>query len=305
MLNVILREKKALFEFNNKFNVEYDHLKPMQLKCLRGLQEDSVVSVIPTGYGKSLIFELLPWYIKYTKNMECSVIIIVPLNSLVDQECKKLGDSVCHIQSHCRGPIAKKQYCVGHPEDILDNIVSLSNILKDRYVFIVVDEAHCILEWGKDFRPEYKLLGELRPHFHNVKMLAITASASKEAQTAIAVNLGMITYVTISNTPTLNKNIFISVKKRPASTGGNNSVVSAYDYVYKQLLLDLMKLGHNYPLTIVYCQLKWCAYGIELARRILPQSQMNTVMQYHAQQPNEVHYTYNIKVPIHLYVSES
>jgi hypothetical protein len=72
------------------------------------------------------------------------------------------------------------------------------------------------------------------------------------------------------------------------TVGGNNTVEEAYNYVFKPLLLELNKLGQPFPLTIVYCKLQWYSYGVHLSRRLLGQSIDLSVVQYHAQQPDEV-----------------
>ena len=69
----------------------------------------------------------------------------------------------------------------------------------------------------------------------------------------------------------------------------------AYNYVYKQLMLELYRLKGDFPLTIVYCKLQWCAYGVELATRLLGQNFLTgatlpCVVQYHSQQPAEVNF---------------
>jgi hypothetical protein len=80
----------------------------------------------------------------------------------------------------------------------------------------------------------------------------------------------------------------MQIEDLPSSVGGNNTVEEAYNYVFKPLLLELNKLGQSFPLTIVYCKLQWCSYGVHLSRRLLGQSIDLSVVQYHAQQPDEV-----------------
>lgn len=85
-LELILREKKALASYNLSLNTELNYLRPKQLQCLREVVQKDLIAVLPTGYGKSLVYELLPFYCKFVKNISCTVIVIVPLNSILQQE---------------------------------------------------------------------------------------------------------------------------------------------------------------------------------------------------------------------------
>ena len=89
-MDLILKEKHALAQFNITHSTQFSHLKPKQLDSLRAVVTKDVVSVLPTGYGKSMIFELLPYYLKHVHGLSCIVIIIMPLNSIIEQELKKL-----------------------------------------------------------------------------------------------------------------------------------------------------------------------------------------------------------------------
>lgn len=90
-LELILREKKALASYNLSLNTELNYLRPKQLQCLREVVQKDLIAVLPTGYGKSLVYEFLPFYCKFVKNISCTVIVIVPLNSILPQEVEKLG----------------------------------------------------------------------------------------------------------------------------------------------------------------------------------------------------------------------
>ena len=73
----------------------------------------------------------------------------------------------------------------------------------------------------------------------------------------------------MNTTPVLNENVNLFVRPRIASVGGDNSVQEAYNFVFKPLLLQLYSSPAEFPLTIVYCKLQWCGYGVELAQRLL------------------------------------
>jgi hypothetical protein len=125
-------------------------------------------------------------------------------------------------------------------------------------------------------------------------MLAITATASKISQREIASLLGMRDYIQLNTTPVLNDNIKLNVVERIPCTGGSYSVQEAFNFVFKPLLLHLYYEEDDFPLTIVYCKLQWCGYGVELAQRLLGpvftsgHADSPRVVQYHAQQPHDV-----------------
>ena len=137
------------------------------------------------------------------------VVIIAPLNSIINQEIQKLGQDAFHVK---KGELLPQNctFYIGHPEDILQNI---DNINKNAdIVYVVIDEAHCILEWGKEFRPEYQNIAKVRSSFDCIRMLAVTATASKSSMLSIAKSLGMKDYTQISSAPVLNRNISLSVR---------------------------------------------------------------------------------------------
>jgi hypothetical protein len=294
-----LKEKLAVTSHNKRFGTTIGYLKSKQIECLRALRNSDVMAVLPTGYGKSLIFELLPLYMQCVCSLSILVIILMPLNVIIEQEVLKLGTHALHVTVDCAiNADRRHRYFIGHPEDILIRVSDLSKVAKQfEKTFIVVDEAHCVLEWGEDFRPDFKIIADLRVHLPSSTFLACTATASKEAQKDIALRLGMNNPVFIRNIPIINSNVCLLLSKRLPSTGGHNSAKDAYNHVYKPLLLELFALGWNFPLTIVYCKLQWCAYGVELSRRLLgplftlgggEAHEQYCVAQYHAQQPREV-----------------
>lgn len=93
----VLKQKLALLMFNKQFDEEYFFLKPKKIDCLKAIQEKDTVAILPTGYGKSLIFELLPHLSKCVCDIKSIVIIIAPLNAIIEQELSKLGSYVCQV----------------------------------------------------------------------------------------------------------------------------------------------------------------------------------------------------------------
>jgi superfamily II DNA helicase RecQ len=114
------------------------------------------------------------------------------------------------------------KYVFGHPEDILppEALECLSNAMAHfDNMCVVVDGAHCIVEWGANFRPYNRLIANLRttsPHLH---MIAMIATASPTAQKYIIKLLAMRKPAILNCTPVLNKNVKLVVRRRISSTG--------------------------------------------------------------------------------------
>ena len=150
------------------------------------LQKKDVVALLPTGGGKSLCYQL-PAVI-----MEGTCLVISPLISLMEDQVNQLlkrGIKAAYINSSLH---------FKNIDRILDNaiygdikILYLSperlktSLFIDRFKkmnisFVAVDEAHCISEWGNDFRPEYRNISSLRTFNKGLSFIALTATATPE-----------------------------------------------------------------------------------------------------------------------------
>lgn len=101
---------------------DINYLKPKQVLTIKQALKNDCISVLPTGYGKSLIFEILPFVDFSFYDRQCLVLLICPLNVIIEQEIAKLGaksirasDLLYKDESKDLTPIL---YIVGHPEDI-------------------------------------------------------------------------------------------------------------------------------------------------------------------------------------------
>jgi ATP-dependent DNA helicase RecQ len=167
----------------------YDSFRPLQERIVRSLLEghDSCV-VMPTGGGKSLCYQLPAVMLGRT------AIVVSPLIALMQDQAAQLAQmgipaAVLNssLPSEKQAQVIRKaaegEYRLLYlsPERLAraDTIGWLQRV---SIAFFAIDEAHCISEWGHEFRPEYRQLSRLRAHFPDHPIAAFTASATKRVR---------------------------------------------------------------------------------------------------------------------------
>jgi bloom syndrome protein len=166
--------------------------------------------LMPTGGGKSLCYQL-PAIVQSGRTRGVTV-VISPLLSLMQDQVQALqnkGIQACLINSEVtsdhkkfvfqalRGPEVEKYIQILYitPEMInkSGNLIDAFHNLhrRDRLARIVIDEAHCVSQWGHDFRPDYKALGDVRRQFPGLPVIALTATATENVKVDVIHNLGM------------------------------------------------------------------------------------------------------------------
>jgi ATP-dependent DNA helicase RecQ len=174
----------------------YDTFRPLQREAMQAVLDgrDSVV-VLPTGGGKSLCYQA-PAVV-----MDGVAVIVSPLISLMKDQVDGLrenGIPAAAVNSSMsageRGQIATdlrqgriKLLYVAPERLCTERMLDFLHELK--LSFIAVDEAHCISNWGHDFRPEFRLLGQLRESFPDIAVHAYTATATELVRQDIAEQL--------------------------------------------------------------------------------------------------------------------
>ena len=185
--------------------------RPNQLEAINAtLSGKDTFVLMPTGGGKSLCYQL-PSIIKSGKTRGVTV-VISPLLSLMQ-------DQVAHLQKlRIQALLINSEVTPEHRRLVMDSLrdpqvekfiellyitpemISKSQVLiqafhdlhrRKKLARIVIDEAHCVSQWGHDFRPDYKLLGEVREKFPGVPVMALTATATENVKVDVIHNLGI------------------------------------------------------------------------------------------------------------------
>lgn len=193
---------KELLATELKKNFGFDSFKGNQEAIMENLlNEKDTFVLMPTGGGKSLCYQL-PSLI-----MEGTAIVISPLIALM----KNQVDAMRHFSekdgvAHFLNSSLNKQAIDQVKDDVLSGLTKLlyvapESLTKEENVeflrnikisFYAVDEAHCISEWGHDFRPEYRKIRPIINEIGQRPVIALTATATPKVQHDIQKNLGMV-----------------------------------------------------------------------------------------------------------------
>lgn len=175
----------------------YDSFRPLQEEIIsHTVRGGDALVLMPTGGGKSLCYQIPALM------LEGTAVVVSPLISLMKDQVDALrsngiraealnssNDSVTDAEIYqriCRGEVKilylSPERLVGEMEWLQQNV---------RVSLIAIDEAHCISQWGHDFRPEYTQLGYLRNAFPSAPILALTATADKTTKLDILKQLNL------------------------------------------------------------------------------------------------------------------
>jgi ATP-dependent DNA helicase RecQ len=175
----------------------YDDFRPLQGEVIENVlaRRDSLV-IMPTGGGKSLCYQIPALLFKGL------TIVVSPLISLMKDQVEQLNSAGVSAEFINSSLSSKEQsriiQCVKDgqvkmlymaPEGLMTE--RMAQLLKSQKIdCITIDEAHCISEWGHDFRPEYRQLVKVRREFPDAVCIALTATATQRVQKDITETLG-------------------------------------------------------------------------------------------------------------------
>ena len=223
----------------------YDSFRPLQEEIIRTLLagKDSLV-LMPTGGGKSICYQL-PALL-----CEGTAVVVSPLISLMKDQVESLcangvAAGALNSSNDETENAALRRSCMEGKLKLLyispEKLIAEANyLLRDMHISLfAIDEAHCISQWGHDFRPEYAQMGFIREMFPNIPVIALTATADKITREDIVRQLHL-------NQP----KVFISSFDRP-----NLSLTVKRGYQQKEkskAILDFIN-RHRGESGIIYC----------------------------------------------------
>src|SRR2546421_11203242 len=191
----------------------YDEFRPLQREIVQdALAGQDVFVLMPTGGGKSLCFQL-PALMR-----DGLTIVVSPLIALMKDQGDALqtsGIPATYLNSTLNREEAKARWRGLHRGEYRMLYVAPERLMLDTFLEralnwniaqFAIDEAHCISEWGHDFRPEYRELKKLRQHLPDVPLMALTATATERVRADIVKELGLREarcYVASFNRPNL------------------------------------------------------------------------------------------------------
>ena len=178
----------------------YDAFRPNQEEVIGALLSGrDVLALMPTGGGKSICYQV-PALMK-----EGVTVVISPLIALMKDQVEALkenGIAAAYLnstQTRTEQQEIEQQLRKGEirllylaPEKLFSANEGFIGFLQQLNVsFFAIDEAHCVSQWGHDFRPEYLKIKELRKRFKDVPMIALTATADRKTRADIVRNLAL------------------------------------------------------------------------------------------------------------------
>ncbi|MFK5881390.1 MAG: DNA helicase RecQ [Sulfurospirillum sp.] len=199
----------------------FNDFKPLQKESIETIiSNKDLLTILPTGGGKSLCYQLPALFFE-----DKTTIVISPLIALINDQVINLR------QNNIRAEKLTSELSVQESREVYEKIysgeVSLLYVSPERAVsdgfksligqidvgFIVIDEAHCVSEWGHEFRPDYRKLHFLKEEFPHIPIAAFTATATQKVANDIVKSLRLDNPVVLKGS-FFRKNLILNIQKR-------------------------------------------------------------------------------------------
>ena len=200
----------------------YEHFRDGQLATIKALLAGkNTLAILPTGGGKSLLYQL-PAYL-----LPGPVLVVSPLISLMQDQVDRLhrnGEKRVLMLSgggqdrrQQLSQLSQAKFIFASPE-LLANPEVVRALQRTKLSLLTIDEAHCISQWGPDFRPEYLLLKQLRHELDDPVTLLLTATATPRVRHDILTKVGLSAEQVVTIVRSVNRpNIFLAASELASS----------------------------------------------------------------------------------------